>query len=59
MANIYVPDQERRDTANRIMEQYGVDRRDPAMREAAEVVAARQEEAIDKAKATRRYFPCR
>lgn len=56
MANVHIPDQERRETANRIMEQYGVSKSSAEMREAAEIVAARQQEAINKANTNRRYF---
>lgn len=56
MANIRIPDEERRETANRILEQYGADRNDPVMREAAEIAAVRQQEAIDRAASGRRYY---
>lgn len=61
MPYVIIPDQERRDTTDRIMQQYGADRDNPELREAAEVVAARQQEAVDRASASaeRRYFPCR
>lgn len=56
MANVIIPDAERRETASRIMEQYGVDRNDPAVREAAEIAAVRQQEAIDNATSGRRRY---
>lgn len=56
MANVIIPNQERKESAERIMRQFGVDKRDPAMREAAEITAVRQQEAIDRQKNTRRYF---
>ena len=55
MANVIIPNEERRETTGRIMEQYGVDRNDPAMREAAEIVAARQDEAVQRATKNGRY----
>ena len=56
MANVHIPDEERRETTNRILDQYGVDRNDPVMREAAEIAAVRQQEAIDRATSGRRYY---
>ena len=56
MASVIIPNEERRDAANRIMGQYGVNQQDPAMREAAEIVAVRQEEAIQRANQNRRYY---
>ena len=41
MANVIIPNQERRADAEFIMKSYGVDRNNSAMREAAEVAAAR------------------
>ncbi|MBQ9347360.1 MAG: hypothetical protein IJT94_08505 [Oscillibacter sp.] len=56
MAYVIIPNAERRATTNRILEQYGANRRDPAMREAAEIVAVRQEEAIQRTTQDRRYY---
>lgn len=56
MANIIIPDQERRSLADRIARGYGVDTGDPAMREAAEVSAARTNEALKMADERRRYY---
>ena len=56
MANVIIPSEERRETTGRIMEQYGVNQQNPAMREAAEIVAVRQEEAIQRAAQNRRYY---
>lgn len=56
MANIIIPNQERREQAEYIASKYGVDRSDPAMREAAEIAAARTKEAIDYSQERRRYY---
>ncbi len=56
MANLIIKNDERRADAEHIMKTYGVDRRDPAMREAAEIAAARTNEAVRKAQNRRRYF---
>ena len=56
MANVIIPDEQRRTEAQRIMQSYGVDRSDPAMREAAEVASARTNEAIRSAETKRRYY---
>lgn len=55
MANVIIKDNERTRCAEKIMEQYGVNKNNPAMREAAYATAALQDEAIKKAK-TRRYY---
>ena len=55
MVNVIIRDKERERTAEKIMEQYGVNRNDPAMRDAAYTTAALQDEAIKKAE-TRRYY---
>ncbi|MBR1744369.1 MAG: hypothetical protein IJ733_21420 [Lachnospiraceae bacterium] len=55
MANVIIKNDDRARCAEKIMEQYGVDKRDPAMREAAYATAAIQDEAIKKAE-TRRYY---
>lgn len=56
MANVIIPNEQRRADAEYIAEKYGIDRRDPAMREAAEISAARTREAVEMAKNTRRYY---
>ena len=56
MAYVIIPNEERRSATNRILEQYGADRRDPAMREAAEIVTVRQEEAIQRTTGERRIY---
>ena len=56
MAYVIIPNEERCATANRILGQYGADQRDPAMREAAEIVTVRQEEAIQRATGERRIY---
>lgn len=56
MANIIIQNQERRADAEHVMKVYGVDRNNPAMREAAEIAAARTNEAIRMAKNRRRYY---
>lgn len=56
MANVIIPNGERRADAEHIIKTYGVDKGDPAMREAAEVAAARIREAVDLAGNRRRYF---
>lgn len=49
MANIIIPNQERREVQAEVMRSYGVDQNDAAAREAAEVVAARSLEAREMA----------
>lgn len=56
MANVIIPDSERRADTEHIMKTYGVDRNDPAMREAAEIAAVRTSEAVKMAENRRRYF---
>lgn len=56
MANVIIPNQTRREDAEYIAKKYGIDRRDPAMREAAEVAAARTREAVEMANNRRRYY---
>ena len=55
MSNVIIRREETVRSAERIMEQYGVDKRDPAMMDAAYATAALQEEAIKQAQ-TRRYY---
>lgn len=56
MANVIIPNEERRADAEHVMKTYSVDRNDPAMREAAEIAAARTNEAIRMAENRRRYY---
>ncbi len=56
MANVIIQNQERKAEAEHIMKSYGVDRNNPAMREAAEVAAARTNEAVRMAQNRRRYY---
>lgn len=56
MANVIIRSDESLRTANKIMEQYGVNRGDPAMREAAYATACLQEEAIRQAETRRIYL---
>lgn len=55
MANIIVKNDDRRKEEH-VMRSYGVDRRDPSMREAAEIAAARTREAVNMAQNRRRYL---
>lgn len=56
MANVIIPNEERRADAEHVMKTYAVDRNDPAMREAAEIAAARTNDAIRMAENRRRYY---
>lgn len=56
MANVIIPNEERRASAEHVMKSYGVDRKDPDMREAAEIAAARTNEAVRMAENRRRYY---
>lgn len=56
MANVIIPNEERRAEAEAVMKSYGVDRNDPAIREAAEIAAARTNEAVRMAENRRRYY---
>lgn len=56
MANVIIPNQTRREDAEYIAKKYGVDCKDPAMQEAAEVAAVRTREAVGMANKRRRYF---
>lgn len=56
MANVIIPNEERKADAEHVMKSYGVDRSNPAMREAAEIAAARTNEAIRMAENRRRYY---
>lgn len=55
-ANVIIKNEERRADAEHIMKTYGVDRSNPAMREAAEIAAARTNEAVKMAGDRRKYF---
>ena len=55
MANVILRNEEIQHTADRIIEQYGVDKNDSAMKEAAYATAALQEEAIKNAEKRRIY----
>ena len=46
MANVIIKSEDRRKDEEHVMKSYGVDRQDPAMREAAEIAAARTREAF-------------
>lgn len=56
MVNVIIPNEKRRADAEYVAKKYGIDRKDPAMREAAEVTAARSREAVDMASKARRYY---
>lgn len=56
MANVIIKNENRKADAEHIMKTYGVDRRDPAMREAAEIAAARTNEAVRMSQNRRRYL---
>jgi hypothetical protein len=56
MANVIIPNTDRRADADYIMKTYGVDRNDPEMREAAEIAAARTSEVLRIAENRRKYF---
>lgn len=55
MANVIIPSRTRREDAQYIAKKYGIDPGDPAMREAAEIAAARTREALKMAESRRRY----
>lgn len=56
MANVIIPNGVRKAETEHILQSYGANRKDPAMREAAEVMAARTNEAIKSAQSRRRYY---
>ena len=56
MANVIIKNENRKADAEHIMKTYGVDRRDPDMREATEIAAARTNEAVRMSQNRRRYF---
>lgn len=56
MANVIIKNEEAQRTADKIMEQYGVNKKDPSMRDAAYTTARLQEEAIKQAETRRIYL---
>ena len=56
MANIIIQNGVRKAETEPILKSYGVERKDNPMREAAEIVAARTNEAVNMANNRRRYF---
>lgn len=55
--NVIIKDEKRTEETEHIMKTFGVDRNDPAMKEAAEIAAARTEEAVEMGNDPgRRYF---
>lgn len=56
MANVIIRSEERQSAVEYVAQKYGIDTKDPAMREAAEITAERSREAVEKAQNRRRYF---
>ena len=56
MANVIIHNEERQSAVEYVAQKYGIDTRDPAMREAAEITAVRSQDAVEKAQNRRRYF---
>lgn len=56
MANVIIPNEQRKADTERIMKSYGANRKDPAMREAAEIAAVETRRAFKKAETRRRYY---
>lgn len=56
MVNVIFQNQERREHAEFIAEKYGADMRNPEMREAAEIAAARTQEVVRTADGERRRY---
>lgn len=56
MPNLIFQNEKRKADTDYVAEKFGIDRRDPAMREAAEITAARCREAVESAKNVRRYY---
>lgn len=54
--NVIIRNEERKADTEHVMKVYGVDRSNSAMREAAEIAAARTREAVKMAESRRRYF---
>ena len=48
--NVIIKDEKRTESTNFIMKSFGVDKSDPAMREAAEIAAVRTQEAVEMGK---------
>lgn len=56
MANVIIKNESRKEDVEYIAKKYGINTNDPAMREAAEVAAARTNEAVKIANTRRRYY---
>lgn len=56
MANIIIPNEQRKRETEHVARQFGADMKDPAMREAAEISAVRTREAIESSRDRRRYY---
>lgn len=56
MANVIIKDESRAADVEYIAKKYGIDTSNPEMREAAEVAAARTNEAVKAANTRRRYY---
>ncbi len=59
MVNVIIPNQTRREDVEYIAKKYGIDCSDPAMREAAEVAAARTKETTEMARKEKRVYSCK
>lgn len=56
-ANVIIKSAERIEETNYVMKSFGMDNRDPAMRDAADVIAARTQEAVKMGTTeSRRYY---
>ena len=56
MANVIIKDERRQADIEYIAKKYGIDPNNKAMREAAEVTAARSREAMEAGKTQRRHY---
>ncbi|MBQ9269655.1 MAG: hypothetical protein IJ206_09090 [Oscillospiraceae bacterium] len=56
MANIIIKSEQRKADERQVMKAYGINPKDPAMREAAEVAAARSREVLNRQGKERRYY---
>ena len=56
MANVIVKNESRREDVEYVAGKYGINLNDPAMREAAEITAARSREAVEMAQNRRRHY---
>lgn len=56
MANVIIQDERRQADIEYVAKKYGIDTNNPAMREAAEVTAARSREAMEMGRTQRRYY---